>query len=46
MAHEKDFQIWIEVTSNDDKIGIVISDGTIIKNNYDKKKENDDGKQG
>jgi hypothetical protein len=37
MAHEKDFQIWIEVTSNDDKIGIVISDGTIIKNNYDKK---------
>ena len=37
MAREKDFQIWIEVMSNDDKIGIVISDGTVIKNNYEKK---------
>ena len=37
MAKEKDFQCWIERVSSDDQIGIVIEDGTIVKNNYEKK---------
>lgn len=29
MARDKDFQVWIEIVSNNDKIGLVIEDGMI-----------------
>lgn len=33
MAQENDYQVWVEIVSNNDKIGVVIEDGSIKKIN-------------
>lgn len=36
MAKDLDFQVWVESVSDDKKVGIVIEDGEIATNNYQK----------
>jgi hypothetical protein len=34
MAEDRDYQVWCEVVRDDAEIGIVIEDGTVVKDNY------------
>ena len=36
IAQKHEYQMWLEIVSNNDKIGIYIEDGKVKKNNYEK----------
>src|SRR4030095_1740150 len=37
MCNDRDYQLWIEVCSDDEKVGIVIEGGQVLVDNYQKK---------